>query len=60
MIRMVLAGLGLAVLAGCGADGEPVRPTLGGAVSAGSGGVHTGVHAGARVGGVNVGVGVGL
>ena len=26
LVRAVLAGVGLAFLAGCGADGEPVKP----------------------------------
>jgi hypothetical protein len=38
------------VLAGCGADGEPVTPSLNAGVGVGSGGVHTfgsvGLHTG--------------
>lgn len=29
MIRFLIAGLSLAMLAGCGADGAPERPTAG-------------------------------
>ncbi|MGI3209932.1 argininosuccinate lyase [Roseovarius tibetensis] len=60
MKRIGAGLLGLALLAACGVDGPPVRPTLGATLSAGSGGVHTTVRTGARVGNVNVGVGVGL
>ena len=52
--------MALALLAACGVDGPPVRPSVGATISAGSGGVHTSVRTGAQVGGVNVGVGVGL
>ena len=38
----ILAALALAAtLAGCGADGEPVQPTLDATVGVGSSGVHT-------------------
>jgi hypothetical protein len=60
MKRICAAVLGLALLTACGVDGPPVRPTLGGTISAGSGGVHTSVRTGARVGNVDIGVGVGL
>lgn len=65
-LAMILALLALA--AGCGVEGDPVRPKVGTVVTAGSGGnVSAGV--GVRVGnatvaatnnGVSVGVGVGL
>lgn len=58
--RMAVALLSLVVLAGCGVDGEPVRPTAGLNVGVGTNGVSVGVGGGMRVGGVNVGVGVGL
>lgn len=48
------------LLAGCGVDGEPVRPTLNTSVGVGKGGVHTSTRVGARVGPVNLGVGLGL
>ncbi|WP_297767984.1 argininosuccinate lyase [uncultured Roseovarius sp.] len=60
MKRMAAGLLGLAVLAGCGVDGPPVRPSVNTTVSAGTGGVHARVGTGVRVGGVNIGVGVGL
>lgn len=56
----LLAVIAALALAGCGVEGDPVRPTVSTTVSAGSGGVHTSVGTGVRVGGVNVGVGVGL
>jgi hypothetical protein len=60
MRRLGLGAVALALLAACGVDGPPVRPSVGATVGAGSHGVHTRVHTGARVGNVNVGVGVGL
>jgi hypothetical protein len=55
-------------LAGCGVEGDPVRPKVGTVVTAGSGG-HVSAGVGVKVGnvtagasnnGVSVGVGVGL
>lgn len=41
-MKRILAGLiTLAALAGCGADGEPVRPALNANVSLSPSGVHT-------------------
>lgn len=60
MTRIGLGLIGLLMLAACGVDGPPVRPSFGATIGAGSHGVHTSVRTGARVGGVNVGVGVGL
>lgn len=66
-MRMVWA-LAAFALAGCGVEGDPVRPSVGTVVTAGSGGnvsagvgVRVGnVTAGASNHGVSVGVGVGL
>ncbi|MFD1343522.1 hypothetical protein [Litorisediminicola beolgyonensis] len=55
---MMAALLALAVLAGCGADGEPVRPTYGATVSVGSDGVRTGASVGLRKGPLSVGLGL--
>jgi uncharacterized lipoprotein len=60
MTRHVLAALALLIVAGCGVDGEPVRPSLGTTIGIGSRGVHTSTSVGAVLGNVNVGVGVGL
>jgi hypothetical protein len=49
MIRFITFGFLLA-LAACGADGEPVKPTLNAGVSLGSSGVNTNVSVGARKG----------
>ncbi|MBC7131902.1 MAG: argininosuccinate lyase [Roseovarius sp.] len=67
-MRAAMALALLALAAGCGVEGDPVRPKVGTVVSAGSGGnVSAGVGvtvgrvtAGATNKGVNVGVGVGL
>jgi len=50
----------LATLAGCGVDGEPVRPAVNTTVSAGTGGVHVGTGVSATKGNVTVGLGLGL
>ncbi len=50
----------MAALAGCGVDGEPVRPAVNTSVSAGTGGVHVGTGVSATSGNMSVGVGLGL
>jgi len=55
-VLAILPVIGL--LAGCGADGEPVRPTLNTTVGVGSNGVHTHTRVGARKGNVSVSVGL--
>ena len=56
-IAMLLAMTGL--LAGCGADGKPTRPTVNAGVGIdGNGNVRTGASVGTRVGPVNVRVGL--
>jgi len=59
-MRWILTTLALAALAGCGADGPPVRPSLSTTVSAGTHGVSGGVRTGLRIGGVDIDVGAGL
>jgi hypothetical protein len=49
MIRVIAFGA-LVSLAACGADGEPVKPTLNAVVSLSSGGMNTNVSVGARKG----------
>ena len=49
--------LGMLALAGCGADGEPIRPTYSAGVSGGSGGVNVGGGVGLSKGRVSLGVG---
>jgi len=54
---LIVAALGLAsALAGCGADGAPVRPSLDVGVSVGSGGVSVKSRAKVQKGPVTVGV----
>ena len=55
MKRIVLI-LTTAALAGCGADGAPLKPTANLGLSIGSGGVRTGASVGASNGTVSVGV----
>jgi hypothetical protein len=50
----------MAALAGCGADGEPVRPAVNTSVSAGTGGVHVGTGVSVTKGIMSVGLGLGL
>ncbi|WP_193747593.1 hypothetical protein [Leisingera sp. ANG-M7] len=54
MRNMIFALLGLAVLSACGADGEPVQPTLNAGVGVGSGGVHVGGGVGLHKGPLSV------
>ena len=64
----ILVAIAVLALAGCGVEGDPVRPQVDTVVTAGSGGnvsagvgVRVGnVTAGASKNGVSVGVGVGL
>ncbi|MDT8327577.1 MAG: argininosuccinate lyase [Roseovarius sp.] len=61
MTKRYLAALALLIVAGCGVDGEPVRPSLGTTIGVSSGGgVRATTNVGAVLGNVNVGVGVGL
>ena len=48
----------LALLAACGADGEPIRPTVNTSVSVGSGGVSTSTSVGVQSGPVSVRIGL--
>ena len=48
----------MALLAACGADGEPVRPTLNTTVGIGSNGLHAHTRVGARKGNLSVQVGL--
>lgn len=58
MMKPVLALLGMCVLASCGADGAPIRPTLSNTISVGSGGVQTSTNVGVQSGNVSVNVGL--
>lgn len=46
------------LLAGCGADGEPVQPSAALNIGVGSGGVHAGASVGARKGPISIFVGL--
>ncbi|UWQ25557.1 hypothetical protein K3553_03560 [Leisingera aquaemixtae] len=54
MRNVIFALIGLAVLAACGVDGEPVQPTLNAGVGVGGGGVHVGGAVGLHKGPVSV------
>ena len=54
----LLGSLALAVLIGCGADGDPLRPTAGINFGIGSGGVTTSAQIGAQNSNVSIGVGL--
>jgi len=54
MRKMIFALLGLAALAACGVDGEPVQPTLNAGVGVGDSGVHVGGAVGLHKGPVSV------
>ena len=57
-MKRTLAILGIIALAGCGADGAPMRPSANLGLSVGSGGVSTSASVGATNGTVSVGVGI--
>ncbi|WP_428545375.1 hypothetical protein [Profundibacter sp.] len=57
-MRAVLAMIALAVLAACGADGEPVRPSVNAGVAVTPSGVHPSVSVGTHVGPINVSIGL--
>ncbi len=57
-MRAVLTMIALAMLAACGADGEPVRPSVNAGVSITPSGVHPSASVGTRVGPVNVSIGL--
>lgn len=54
MRNVILALIGLAALAACGVDGEPVQPTLNAGVGVGDSGVHVGGAVGLYKGPVSV------
>ncbi len=56
-MRLVLI-LAVVALAGCGADGEPIRPSYSANVSGGSDGVRLGGGVGLRKGPFSLGVGL--
>ena len=60
MTRIGFGAMALALLAACGVEGPPVRPSLGATIGAGSGGVYTSLRTGATLGNVTVGMGIGL
>jgi len=52
--RLALIALLGALLSACGADGEPVQPTLNAGVSIGTGGVHVGGGVGVNSGPISI------
>lgn len=58
MMRAVFLMSTLAALAACGADGEPIRPTLNGGVSISSSGIYPSASVGLNKGPVSVHVGL--
>ena len=58
-MRMTLYMFGvLAILAACGADGEPVQPTANVGVSVSTSGVHAGASVGVRKGPLAISLGL--
>lgn len=55
VILLICAGL---ALAGCGADGEPIQPTMSANVGVGTSGAYGGVGLGLRRGGLGVYLGL--
>ncbi|WP_300036086.1 hypothetical protein [uncultured Roseobacter sp.] len=58
MIRLTGAALILGLLAACGADGEPVRPTVNGGVTISNSGIYPSASIGLGRGPVSVRVGL--
>ncbi|WP_170772579.1 argininosuccinate lyase [Ruegeria lacuscaerulensis] len=58
ILRVVLLVSAGAVLAGCGADGEPIQPTMSANIGVGSSGTYGGVGVGLRKGGLGVFLGL--
>lgn len=58
MIRAGFFGSILVMLAACGVDGEPVRPTLAANVGVGAGGISTNVGLGVNKGPLSVFLGL--
>ena len=57
MVRLVMAFAALAVLAACGADGEPVTPVAAATISTGPGGTYVSGGVGVSTGPVSIWVG---
>lgn len=58
ILRVVLLISAGALLAGCGADGEPIQPTMSANIGVGSSGTYGGVGVGLRRGGLGVFLGL--
>jgi hypothetical protein len=54
MLKWIAFVLCLGALAACGADGEPVQPTLNAGVSVGTSGVHVGGGVGVNAGPLSI------
>ena len=59
-MKRIIAVLALAALTACGADGEPVTPTMNAGIGITPDGVKVRTGVGVSAGLVNVGVGLGL
>ncbi len=55
--RLILVGL---FVAGCGADGPPIQPSMSASVGVGTSGVHGSTNVRATRGNMSLGVGLGL
>ncbi len=58
VLRVVLLISAAVALAGCGADGEPIQPTMSASVGVGSSGTYGGVGLGLSRGGLGVYLGL--
>ncbi len=59
-MRILTILMALCGLSACGADGEPIRPSMTTTVGVGSSGTHVSTHASASRGNWTLGVGLGL
>lgn len=59
-MRMIIAMILVCGIAACGADGEPIQPTVNTGVTLSTSGAHIGTNVGLRRGPVAVNIGLGL
>ncbi|APE44364.1 hypothetical protein BOO69_13835 [Sulfitobacter alexandrii] len=59
-MRIILALLGAVTLVACGADGEPVQPTMNSTVTLSTSGMYGGTSVGIRKGSFAASLGLGL
>lgn len=59
-MRSFVALISIVFIAACGANGEPVRPSVNTGVTVSNSGISTNVSTGVKLGGVDLSLGLGL